>query len=60
MGQYVAPLMMKALVLHLFNGYEVKLAVKQEIRVDKSGCTPKAGRFLKLTSKSIDYNFSRT
>ncbi|KAH7064491.1 cytochrome P450 monooxygenase GliC2 [Paraphoma chrysanthemicola] len=49
MGQYVATHIVKALVLHLFTTYEVKLADENEIKVDKSGWTPKAGGFLKLT-----------
>jgi hypothetical protein len=51
MGQYDATHIVKALVLHLFSGYEVKLADEREIEVDKSGWTRKEGGFLKLTRK---------
>nr|ARP51717.1 cytochrome P450 [Phyllosticta cirsii] len=51
MGQYVGMHIVKALVVNLFDTYEVKLADESEIKVDKSGWTPKAGGFLKLARK---------
>ncbi|KAF1973005.1 putative cytochrome P450 monooxygenase GliC-like protein [Bimuria novae-zelandiae CBS 107.79] len=53
MGQYVATHIVKALVLHLFSVYEVRLADEGAVKVDKSAWTPKAGGFLRLPRKSV-------
>lgn len=55
MGQYVAGHIVKALVAHLFNEYEVVVEKGaqegQGYDIDKSSWTPKAGIELKLTKR---------
>lgn len=55
MGQYVAGHIVKSLVVHLFDEYEVHLLKEEQggdsYNVDKSSWTPKADASLKLTKR---------
>lgn len=55
MGQYVAGHIVKALVVHLFDEYEVRLGEKRQggdnYDTDKSSWTPKADASLLLTRR---------
>jgi hypothetical protein len=55
MGQYVAGHIVKSLVLHLFDKYEVHLLKEEKggdsYNVDKSSWTPKADALLRLTKR---------
>jgi gliotoxin/aspirochlorine/mycotoxins biosynthesis cytochrome P450 monooxygenase len=56
MGQYVAGHIVKSLVAHLFDEYEVCIVERRQggksYDVDKSGWTPKADASLQLTKRN--------